>query len=161
MTFGRNHPMDEQVPSPVDEALGRMVAIASLGAIALIHVLRLPGAFDDAGYLGALFVAAVIASVVLAATLTVTGDPRAMQASGGLAAMLLLGYVLSRTTGLPAATDDIGDWDEPLGLVSMVFEGLLVVVAAGRLATAPRSAGRRVDVAAPRIGAAQPRQSAG
>ena len=33
------------------------------------------------------------------------------------------GYVLSRTTGLPNATGDIGNWTEPLGLASLFVEG--------------------------------------
>jgi len=41
--------------------------------------------------------------------------------------------VLSRTTGLPNATDDIGNWTEPLGLASLVVEGCVVAVALGAL----------------------------
>ena len=44
--------------------------------------------------------------------------------------LLLIGYVLSRTSGLPGFTDDIGEWSEPLGLASLVFEGLLVCLSA-------------------------------
>jgi hypothetical protein len=160
MTLGMNHPADERVRARVDEAIERMVAVASLAAIALIHVLQAPSAFADTGYLGGLFVASVVASVALAAALTVTSDPRVMQASGALAAMLLLGYVLSRTTGLPAFTDDVGEWSEPLGLASMVFEGLLVVVTAGRTAF-PGVAGRRVGSTARPIPGTPPGHSAG
>ncbi len=34
----------------------------------------------------------------------------------------LAGYVLSRTTGLPGAMGDIGNWAEPLGLASLFVE---------------------------------------
>jgi hypothetical protein len=108
-------------------------------------------------------VAAVVASVLLAATLTVTGDVRALWAAGSLAGMLLLGYVISRTVGLPAATDDIGEWAEPPGLVAIVLEGLLVAVAsaaAGR-ATAPAGAGSRLAFARGRTPGARPGPSAG
>jgi hypothetical protein len=33
-----------------------------------------------------------------------------------------IGYVLSRTTGLPGAMGDIGNWTEPLGLASLYVE---------------------------------------
>lgn len=134
MTFGTNHPADERMQEPADEALERMVAIASLAGIAVVHALQLRAAFDEAGYLGGLFVAAVVASVLLAAALTVSGDPRALWAAGSLAGMLLLGYVISRTVGLPSATDDVGEWAEPPGLVAMVVEGLLVVLSGAVLA---------------------------
>jgi hypothetical protein len=48
------------------------------------------------------------------------------------------GYVLSRTTGLPGATDDIGSWTEPLGLASLFVEGALVAVSGYAYAIAGR-----------------------
>lgn len=46
----------------------------------------------------------------------------------------LTGYVLSRGPGLPNYTDDRGNWGEPLGVVSLVVEGLLAVLTLGYLA---------------------------
>jgi hypothetical protein len=54
-------------------------------------------------------------------------------AAGVLAAAIMLGYVLSRTSGLPAATLDVGNWTEPLGLASLVAEGLTLCVTAAAL----------------------------
>ena len=71
----------------------------------------------------------------LAAMLTRMSDERIWAATGALPALVLIGYILSRTSGLPGFTDDIGEWSEPLGLVSMVFEGLLVCLSATVLAT--------------------------
>jgi hypothetical protein len=50
-----------------------------------------------------------------------------------LAAATFLGYCLSRTTGLPAATDDIGNWTETLGVLSLVAEGAVVALASAAL----------------------------
>jgi hypothetical protein len=47
----------------------------------------------------------------------------------------MLGYVLTRTSGLPDATLDVGNWTEPLGLASLVAEGLVFCVTAGVLAS--------------------------
>jgi hypothetical protein len=118
----------------VDEAVTRIVAIGGLAAVALIHILQLPEAFDAIGYLGALFIAAIVAAVVLGAMLTRMSDDRVWMAAAALPALLLIGYILSRTSGLPGFTADVGEWTEPLGLASMVVEGMLVCVGGVELA---------------------------
>jgi hypothetical protein len=54
------------IKKTLDDAIARAVAVGGLVAIALIHVLQLPDAFDEIGYLGALFIAAIIGSLLLA-----------------------------------------------------------------------------------------------
>ena len=46
----------------------------------------------------------------------------------GVAAGPLLGYILTRGPGLPAAMDDRGNWTETLGVISLVVEGTLLVL---------------------------------
>ena len=125
----------------IDDAISRTVAVIGLAGIALIHVLQLPGAFSDTFYLGLLFIGAIVAAVALAAALTLASDGGLWTATAALPALILLGYVLSRTTGLPDATNDVGEWEEPLGLASMVVEGLVVCVGGGVLARRRPAAG--------------------
>jgi hypothetical protein len=47
-----------------------------------------------------------------------------------VAAGPILGYVLSRGPGLPNYGDDIGNWTEPLGVLSLVVEGVLLILSA-------------------------------
>lgn len=49
--------------------------------------------------------------------------------AAGVALGPLLGYALSRGPGLPGYSDDKGNWTEPLGVVSLVVEGVLLVLA--------------------------------
>jgi hypothetical protein len=123
------------IKGALDDAIARVVAIGGLVTIALIHVLQAPDAFAEIGYLGGLFIAAAAACLVLAAVLTRTSDTLAWAAAGGLAGLILLGYVLSRSVGLPGFTDDVGVWSEAPGLASMVVESLLVFVAGAVLVT--------------------------
>jgi hypothetical protein len=82
----------------------------------------------------------------------------ALLAAAGLALSAAIGYVLSRTTGLPNATGDIGNWTEPLGLASLFVEGCLVALAGYRLALLSSSRAevatehRRGELASRRIG---------
>jgi hypothetical protein len=46
-----------------DEVVARTVTALGLVGIALIHILELPSTLDDQGYVGALFIAAIVASL--------------------------------------------------------------------------------------------------
>jgi hypothetical protein len=140
----------------LDEAITRVVAIAALGGIALIHILQLPDALAAEGYVGGLFIAAIVACIVLAAAMTRMSDIRLLEAAGGLAALILIGYIVSRTVGLPGFTQDMGNWSEPLGLVSMVVEGLLVCVAAAGLTLTAGASERSVQMPGRQMPGPQP-----
>ena len=45
----------------------------------------------------------------------------------------IIGYTLTRTTGLPNATGDIGNWSEPAGIISLLAESAFLVLAAIQL----------------------------
>jgi hypothetical protein len=145
----------------VNDAIARAVAIGGLVAVALIHVLQLPAALAAIGYLGGLFIAAVVACLVIAAALTRTSDDRAWAAAGSLTALILLGYILSRSVGLPGFTEDTGEWSEPLGLASMVAEGLLVFVTGAVLATRHYPLRRETAASAPEGTAMRPGHAVG
>ena len=49
----------------------------------------------------------------------------------GVAAGPLMGFVISRSVGLPHYTDDIGNWTEPIGVASVLVE-IAVMLIAGR-----------------------------
>jgi hypothetical protein len=118
-----------------DDVVARTVTTLGLLAIALIHILELPDTLRDQGYVGGLFIAAIVSSLLLAAILTRTDHSLAWSAAGGFAALVLIVFLFSRSTGLPGFTDYKGVWDESSGLESMVVEGLVVLVTGAVLAT--------------------------
>ncbi len=76
---------------------------------------------------------------MVAAVLLLAGRVRAgWLLAAGVAAGPLLGYVLSRGPGLPHYRDDVGNWTEPLGLVSLAVEGALFLLAVPLLVRGPR-----------------------
>jgi hypothetical protein len=68
---------------------------------------------------------------------------------GTIAAATAIGYCLSRTTGLPHADDDISNWTEPLGVASLIAEGVVVLLAAGYLISRWRPASSTQSSAPP------------
>jgi hypothetical protein len=107
------------------------VAVA-LCATAAIHLALVPEHLREAPYAGVLFLALAVGALGLAVVLLVRCDSVAWLAAAGLAAMAAAAYVISRSVGLPAMADDIGDWLNPLGVAAMVCE-LAVVAIAGRV----------------------------
>jgi CDP-diglyceride synthetase len=110
--------------------LRRGATIIGLLSIALIHVLDLPGKWAETRYLGIGYVLVIVASLVLAEIISTRVDKRAMYASAALSAAVLAGFIINRTVGMPHATEDIGNWGEPLGLASLFVEAITVWVTA-------------------------------
>jgi hypothetical protein len=115
------------------EKIARGVGAVGLAGVGLIHLLDVVDKFSETAYIGVLYVALIVASVVAARHLILVGDRRSWTAAGGLAAATLLAYAVSRSVGLPAATDDVGNWAEPLGLASLFVEGAVTVLSAEML----------------------------
>jgi hypothetical protein len=107
----------------VRDGIVRSLAVVGLVGIALIHLLDLPGTIQDTPYLGGMYLALMIGCALVAAALVRSSVASAWRAAAGLSASVFLGFVLSRTTGLPADTGDIGNWAEPLGMASLFVEG--------------------------------------
>ena len=80
-----------------------------------------------------LYVALMLPSVALAAAVIWRSDTRAWAMAAVLSALVIVAYVLSRTSGLRGSTDDIGNWSEPLGMASLFVEGALVVLSSAVL----------------------------
>ena len=108
--------------------LRRDATVVGLLAIALIHVLDLPGKWAETRYLGIGYVLVIAASLVLAEITSTRNDKRTMYASAALAIAVLAGFIINRTVGMPNATEDIGNWGEPLGLASLFVEAITVWV---------------------------------
>ena len=127
---------------PVIGVVGALLAMV----IAYIHVVDqggFPGGKSPA-YIGIGYYVLEVVAVVVAVALLV-GRSRNRVGTWLLAAAVgagpMLGYVLTRGPGLPDATDDRGNWGEPLGVASLVVEGLLIVVSLA-CAASLRSHGR-------------------
>lgn len=110
--------------------LGALLALA----VSVIHVIDqegFPGTktphYVQVGY-WLLELAGVVVAVALLTPAVRHLRPTWLLAAGvGLGP--LAGYVLSRSVGMPHYTDDKGAWLEPLGVVSMVVELVLVLLA--------------------------------
>ena len=131
----------------VRDGVTRAVAVIGLAGIALIHLLDLPGKFGETPYLAWMYIALIVGCIAVGGALIHSGSRKAWAACAGLSISVLLGFVLSRTTGLPSATGDIGNWGEPLGIASMFVEATLFMLASSVLAGVPSPAPSRSTTA--------------
>jgi hypothetical protein len=98
--------------------------------VALTHLVDLSHKWDEARYVGFLFLAAVSAAALLSLLLVAPKPPRwALPAAGALAASLMVGYFASRTVGLPKLESHVGHWRDAAGSASLLFEALLIGLA--------------------------------
>ena len=107
-------------------------------AISVIHVTDQGGltALKDPAYLGYGYWLLEFAGVITAVLLLVRARPVTWALAFGVAAGPLIGITISRSVGLPDATDDIGNWFEPLGMLAMAVELTLVTLSGTALARA-------------------------
>ncbi len=104
------------------------VAVALFG-VGLIHVIDSVGKYTETRYLFWMYIGLILSSIAIAGALLFTRSKLAMPAAIALVASALVGFLLSRTVGLPSASDDIGNWVEPIGLANMFVDGAILFVA--------------------------------
>ena len=116
--------------------------IIFIGATGLIHWMDAPDALKEMAYKGILFLLNGLGAMVSA-----VGIYRGARSWGwglGIVVALgaLVGYIASRTVGMPGLPAEPDAWLEPLGVASMVVEVLFIVLAFQALRqSAPARAG--------------------
>lgn len=100
-------------------------------AVVVIHVLDQGGVtgLKDPAYLGYGYWVLELGGVLCAVLLLTSSRRAGWVLAIGVAAGPLLGIIISRSVGLPDATDDVGNWGEPLGVLAMIVEAVLLVLA--------------------------------
>ncbi len=119
-----NPPSQRDIPQ-------RALAAVGLIAIALIHYADASSKYAaaDARYIFWLYVALILGCALGVGLLILRHTRLVWAAAALLAAAPFVSYVINRTTGLPRATDDVGNWLEPLDVASLIVEVLLFVLA--------------------------------
>lgn len=119
-------------PEPL--SLTTLSAIGLLAAVIAIHTSELSGKIEETAYVGLGYVVLISASIVSIALLT-HRDRRGWALGGATCAATLVGFVLTRTTGLPGASGDVGNWSETIAVWSLIVEGAFVLLAGRALRT--------------------------
>ena len=104
----------------------KWLGMALIVLVGVIHFADAPDSFEEAFYKGALFVANGVGALVAAIGISRGAKSWGWTLGALVAAGAFVGYVASRTVGLPGLGVDT--WMEPMGILSLVAEGLFVVL---------------------------------
>ncbi|MEO5680781.1 MAG: hypothetical protein ABIS47_14060 [Acidimicrobiales bacterium] len=127
----------------------RWVLAAGALVAAAAHVPVIGPHLREAPYMGVLFVVLTWACFFLAAA-AVTADDRVVYGLALLTCGLaILGYGATRLVAFPQLAGDVGRWREPLGIVSVLAETVVVIAAASVLRRRPSDAGSSGRLPAP------------
>jgi hypothetical protein len=124
--------------APVSEQAARLLAVFGMAGIAVIHVLDAPGTFEGVKYIFWLYIAVIAGAIPFSLLLLQWPSRRAWAGPALLAAGPLVGYLLTRSVGLPGDSEDIGNWLDPLGMASMFVEVAVLSLSLARLGVGAR-----------------------
>jgi hypothetical protein len=102
------------------------IGIGLITIAGIIHLILMRGEYNEAHYIGMLFAASFFGAII-AAVWIYRGSPWGWILGIFVAAGSIVGYVLSRTIGLPGM--EIESWLNPYGIVSLVVEAIFLVLA--------------------------------
>src|SRR6202012_5370127 len=91
----------------------RAIGALALAALAVIHVVDLPGTLGPTPLVGAGYFAIIAAAVVTGGVMITRSHWLAWAAAGGVAALAMGGYVLTRAVpgGFLGDHSDVGNWN--------------------------------------------------
>jgi hypothetical protein len=128
-TFTRARPAQSKTSAATGR--GALVPEVLMGAgisliviVGLIHLINSPGDLEEGSYTGLLYLANFFGAI-LAAVGIYRGNRWGWTLGLLVAGGAFAGYVISRTVGLPGLPVET-EWLEPLGVLSLVVEGMFV-----------------------------------
>jgi hypothetical protein len=126
--------LDAASPAQGADLIARALAAAALASLAMIHVIDLPATVGPTPLIGVGYLGIIAAAVAVGRLMIARSHWLVWAAAGGLAAMAMGGYVLTRAWpgGFLGDHGDIGNWRCSLGIAALSVETLLILLAAWR-----------------------------
>jgi hypothetical protein len=112
--------------------VARAVGALTLAALAVIHVVDLPGTLGPTPLVGFGYFGIIAAAVLTAGVMITRSHWLAWAAAGAVAVSAMGGYVLTRALpgGFLGDHGDVGNWRCPLGIAALSVETLLILLVA-------------------------------
>jgi uncharacterized membrane protein HdeD (DUF308 family) len=118
----------------------RWLVVAGTVIAAAAHVPVLAPHLTEAPYMGVLFVLLTVTCLAIASAALVCDSTLVYGLAELTCGLAIAGYIVTRLVAFPHLSDDVGNWLEPLGVVSVLAEAIVVLAAITAVCTAPRLA---------------------
>jgi hypothetical protein len=117
-------------PAQGADVIARAVGAVALAALAMIHVIDLPGTLGPIPLVGAGYLGIIAAAVVTGGVMITWSHWLAWVAAGAVAVSAMGGYVLTRALpgGFIGDHGDVGNWRCPLGIAALSVETLIILL---------------------------------
>lgn len=106
--------------------LTTLAGVALILGVGAVHLVAAPAHFEAAAYLGVLFVANFAVTLVAAVGIFRGAKVWGWTLGAVVCGLSFVAYVASRLFGLPGLGEAVGEWDEPLGSLALILEGLFL-----------------------------------
>jgi len=118
-------------PEQGAEVVARAVGALALAALAVIHVVDLPGTLGPLPLVGLGYLGIITAAVLIGGAMIARSHWLVWAAAGGLAVSAMGGYVLTRALpgGFLGDHADVSNWRCPLGIAALSVETLIILLA--------------------------------
>ena len=146
-------------PDQGADSAARAVGALALAALAVIHVVDLPGTLGPTPLVGIGYLGIIVAAILIGGVLIARPHWLAWAAAAAVASSAMGGYILTRGLrgGFLGDHGDVGNWHCPLGIAALSVESVIVLLVllvvlgawqarihAAHVAAGRRSAPRRV-----------------
>ncbi len=121
----------------------RWLLAGATALAALAHVPEIGPHLRQAPYMGEEVIVLTAACLLLAVAALVCDSAAAYALTALTCGLAIVGYVATRAIAFPELQDDVGNWLEPLGVVSILAESTDVLTAVIALRTTSTSVPRR------------------
>jgi hypothetical protein len=111
-------------------ATARAVGALALAALAVIHVVDLPGTLGPTPLVGIGYLGIIAAAIVIGGVLITRPHWLAWAAAATVAASAMGGYILTRALrgGFLGDHGDVGNWHCPLGIAALSVESVIILL---------------------------------
>ena len=122
--------MSQSPPVQSADVIARAVGALALAALAVIHVVDLPGTLGPTPLVGVGYFGIIASAMLIGGVMIARSHWLAWAAAGAVAASAMGGYVLTRALpqGFLGDHGDVGNWRCPLGIAALSVETLIILL---------------------------------